>query len=310
MGSPLNLGTRGSALALAQAVLTETALTAAGFAAERHVITTVGDKRQDLKLSEFHGTTAGTDQVIDKGIFTKELELALADRTIDFAVHSLKDVPTELAEGYSIAAVLERAPIEDVLISKHPGGLNGLPPSATVATSSVRRAAQLQMLRPDLKVVDIRGNVPTRIQKLADNNDWDAIILAQAGLVRLDMHDLLQADTTTILDPQEFLPAAGQGAVGIEVYKAEANTLQALAAIDHRETHLRVRAERHFLHLLKAGCQTPVGAHTWFEGDSIHLRTLVFPEDGSAARRSEASAPVENPETAAQAAFDQLAVCD
>ena len=304
----LHLGTRGSALALAQAVLTETALSEVGHTVQRHVISTIGDKRQDLKLSEFASATAGTAQVIDKGIFTKELELALADRTIDFAVHSLKDVPTELAEGYSIAAVLPRAPIEDVLISKHPCGLDGLPEKATVATSSVRRAAQLQMLRPDLQVVDIRGNVPTRIQKLADNESWDGIILAHAGLARLGMHDLLSAETTTILDPQEFLPAAGQGAVGIEVYKPTEHTLQALAAIDHEETHLRIRAERHFLHLLEAGCQTPVGAHTRIEGGTLHLRTLVFPEDGSAPKRAEASAPAETPEAAAETAFTLLGI--
>jgi hydroxymethylbilane synthase len=310
MGSPthppFNLGTRGSDLALAQAVLTETALAAAGFPVQRHVIATIGDKRQDLKLSEFSKGAAGASPVLDKGIFTKELELALADRTIDFAVHSLKDVPTELAAGYAIVAVLERAPIEDVLISKTPGGIPGLPHGATVATSSVRRAAQLAMLRPDLQVVDIRGNVPTRIQKLADNPGWHAIILAHAGLARLGMTGLLQSETTTVLDPQEFLPAAGQGAVGIEVYRPSSATLEALQAIDHEETHLRVRAERHFLHLLKAGCQTPVGAHTWIENGQLHLRALVFPEDGSAPRRSEASAPAPTPEAAAEAAFAKL----
>lgn len=280
--SPIVLGTRGSELALTQARMVRDALAAAlpGLLVDQRVIQTVGDKRPDLKLSEF---SAGPEPV-DKGIFTRELEIALRAGEIDAAVHSLKDVPTELDDGFLIAAVLPRAPVEDVLLSKSGGGIAGLPAGARVATSSVRRARQLHWLRPDLELIDIRGNVATRISKLAEAKDLHATLLARAGLLRLGLlpdgaphlprWPMLHV---AVLDPADFLPAASQGAVGIEV-RAEARdeVHRALAAVNDSVTMLRVTAEREFLHLLQAGCQTPVGLLSAVESRRLRLSALVF----------------------------------
>ena len=228
---------------------------------QREIINTSGDKRLDLRFSEF---AQGVQ--LDKGIFTKELEVALESSGIDIAVHSLKDVPTVLDERFIIAAVLPRAPIEDVLVSRDGHTIASLPAGAKVGTSSVRRIRELLWLRPDIQCVEIRGNVPTRLRKLFLSNELDAVLLAKAGLERLG---LLVGETITldqktlhgaILPCDEFLPAAGQGAIGIEARKDDAQTLAALAAINHPETFARVTAEREFLHLLKAGCQTPQSA--------------------------------------------------
>src|SRR5687767_3200112 len=182
----LILGTRGSELALTQTEMVKAALAAAWpeLRVRHEVIKTSGDLRPDLKLVEF---SRGDQPVLDKGIFTRELEQALQAGTIHAAVHSLKDVPTLLEPGFRIAAVLPRAPVEDVLISKIPGGLTALPEGSVVATSSVRRARQLRWLRPGLAVADIRGNVGTRIRKVADDRSTAALLLARAGLVRLGL---------------------------------------------------------------------------------------------------------------------------
>ena len=174
----LIVGTRGSALALVQADMTEKLLAEKFPEKEiiRKVITTTGDRRTDVALSQ----VAKVEGVLDKGVFTKELEIALEAGEIDLAVHSLKDVPTVLPEGFEICSVLERAPVNDVLITKEKGGLNALKQGATVATRSVRRQKMLQWMRPDIKIVDIRGNVPTRLRKLAESEELDAIILAEA----------------------------------------------------------------------------------------------------------------------------------
>jgi hydroxymethylbilane synthase len=179
------LGTRGSALALAQAEMTEAALQAAhpGLEIERRVIKTTGDRRTDVPLAE----VAKAEGHLDKGVFIKELEVALAAGEIDVAVHSLKDVPSDLEDGFALAAVLERAPVGDVLVTKAPGGLKALGEGAVVATSSVRRQRMLHSGRADLEVVDIRGNVPTRLRKLAEQEELDGLILAEAGLVRLGL---------------------------------------------------------------------------------------------------------------------------
>jgi hydroxymethylbilane synthase len=306
----LTLGTRGSELALAQTVLTTAALQAAWpeLAIHREIIKTSGDLRPDLRLADF---SKGDSPVVDKGIFTKELETALRAGSIHAAVHSLKDVPTLLDPGFKISAVLPRAPIEDVLISKTPGGLDALPPGSTVATSSVRRVRLLQHLRPDLKTIEIRGNVPTRLRKAAEEPQIDAIILARAGLLRLGLyHEILTEYVTalhlSILDPERFLPAASQGAVALETFEETPELAAALAALNHPETFARITAERRFLELLQAGCQTPVGVHTWITGSSLHLKALVFPDHGGPPLAAETSAPLDAPLTAAQTLFENL----
>ncbi|MGI9240945.1 MAG: hydroxymethylbilane synthase [Verrucomicrobiales bacterium] len=281
----LKLGTRGSALALAQADMVTSALEAAipGVDVERHVIVSTGDARPDLKLSEFVG-------VLDKGIFTKELEIALAAGEIDFAVHSLKDVPTELDAQFEITATLERAPTADLIVFADPrhATLDDLPPGSTVATSSVRRKRLLLHLRPDLKVIDIRGNVPTRLSKVRDRHEGaDATLLARAGLLRLGLlvGDTLSHEGGSLsfqeLDEQVFPPAAGQGAVGIEIRSGDAETRGALQKINHAATEQRVTAERALLHELKAGCQTPIAINTSITPEGVvAMRAIIFPEEG------------------------------
>lgn len=308
---PLILGTRGSELALCQAEMVETALRAAHplLQMERKVINTTGDKRTDLRFSEF---TVG--EHLDKGIFTKELELALESGEIDFAVHSLKDVPTVLDERFFIAAVLPRAAIEDVLISRDGHTLESLPQGAKVGTSSVRRIREIQWLRPDVQCVEIRGNVPTRLRKLFLPSELDAVLLAKAGLVRLGllMGDKIKLDgqdlSAEVLSCETFLPAAGQGAVGIEARKDDVTTLAALSAINDPATMARVTAEREFLHLLKAGCQTPIGAHTTVEKETLHMRVIVFDEadTSKAPREMSASAPLAEPKSLAAALVTQM----
>ena len=316
----LILGTRGSALALAQAELTEAALRHAhpDLRVERRVFTTTGDRRLDLSLAA---------PGIDKGVFTKELETALAGGEIDIAVHSLKDVPTELEDGFAITAVLPRARIEDVLIARGTENftIGSLPDSATVATSSVRRARQLQWIRPDLKVVEIRGNVPTRLRKTAfpaSPDGPDFTLLALAGLDRLGIWDGQSRDplqipgddddpaplSPTLLDPSTFLPAACQGAVGLETRVGDTETTDRLQAINHPDTWTRITAERHFLHRLQGGCQTPVGVFSEFQGThQLRLKTRVFPDEpGSPPKSSRATGPANDPKALANQAFESL----
>ena len=277
----LILGTRGSELALTQTeTVTQELLKAhAHLNVERKIIQTSGDKRQDLRFSEFSDVVQ-----VDKGIFIKELEMALEKGEIHAAVHSLKDMPSDLAAGFQIAAVLPRAPIEDVLITREACTLETLPQGARVGTSSVRRAAQLKWLRPDVEIVEIRGNVPTRVKKVLGELPLDAVMLAAAGLLRLGLMsgDRIEIEGQTIhaltLDPVTFLPAAGQGAIAIECRAGDAESYALLRALNHAETETRVIAEREYLRLLGAGCQTPVGAHTWITGDELHMAVRVFDE--------------------------------
>lgn len=279
------IGTRGSDLALAQSVLVQQALakTQPDQEVEERIIKTIGDKRQDLKLTEF-----ASQQIVDKGIFTKELEVALENGAIHAAVHSLKDVPTVLEEAFAITAVLPREDTSDVLITKEPleGGLKGLPEGARLATSSVRRQAQLQWHRPDLVVEEIRGNVPTRLGKLLAESGPHGLLLAMAGLKRLKM---VQAGATsfgwddqtlhvTPLAPPEFLPACGQGAVALEILTKDDDSKRLLEAINHEPTWIRITVERMILERLDAGCHTPVGVHTWFEDDQLGVHARVFDE--------------------------------
>lgn len=324
---PLVIGTRGSDLALTQAHMVEAALKDSGLAGDAiriQIVKTIGDKRPDLKLSEFAQTQAdGSAPVVDKGIFTKELEEALNAETVDIAVHSLKDVPTELADEFFIAATLPRAPIEDVLLTRDAlsddpaQAVAALPQGATIATSSVRRARQLRWLRPDLEVVDIRGNVPTRVRKLLDTGDWAATMLARAGLERLDILPVGAAQFefegrmvyAAVLPAEHFLPAAGQGAVAIEALRKNTKAQAAIELINHVPTFQRVTAERAFLARLQAGCQTPVGAHSWFADDGkLSMKVRVFDEDDESAdpAESEACADVDAPEQLVDALMQKL----
>lgn len=296
--TPIIVGTRGSELALVQATATEAALAAAFPDREivRKVIQTTGDRRTDVALSE----VAKAEGTFDKGVFIKEIEEALNAGEIDIAVHSLKDLPTVLQERFVLAAVLERAPVRDALIMRTPGGMAGLPVGASVGTSSVRRAKQVEWLRPDVRVIDLRGNVPTRLRKLAEDGNYDAILLAEAGLVRLGFIPPVAAGDevetvagipelfVTRLAESDFFPAAGQGAIGLEVRAGDSASRVFAESIGHRETWLRITAEREFLRLLDGGCHTPVGVFSSISGGEIHLRARVFPESGGTPTSGEA----------------------
>ena len=297
--TPIIVGTRGSELALVQATATEAALAAAFPNREfvRKVIKTTGDRRTDVSLSE----VAKSEGTFDKGVFIKEIEEALDSGEIDIAVHSLKDLPTVLDNRYFLAAVLERAPVRDVLVMRVTGGLAALPVGATVGTSSVRRAKQIEWLRPDLTVIDLRGNVPTRLRKLAEDGNYDAILLAEAGLVRLGFIPPVAAGGevepvlgitglfVSRLEESAFYPAAGQGAIGLEVRADDAPSRVFAETIGHRESWLRITAEREFLRLLDGGCHTPVGVFSTISDGKIHLQARVFPEAGGTPKSGEVS---------------------
>ena len=251
MKPALRLGTRGSQLALWQAGWVRDRLAACGVTAEIVVIKTRGDAEVDRPLQQLEG----------KGFFTKEIEEALLERRIDVAVHSLKDLPTHLPHGLALAAVPERADPRDVLVTRARGvtALAGLPPAARVGTSSLRRVAQLRHLRPDVEVLPLRGNVPTRVRKVTEGGDGtlDAVLLARAGLERLG----LAAVVAVTLDPLEIMPAPGQGALGLEVRGDDRATRSALAPLDHPASARQVAAERSLLAALGGGCQAPVAAY-------------------------------------------------
>ncbi|MGJ8677271.1 MAG: hydroxymethylbilane synthase [Akkermansiaceae bacterium] len=305
---PLIVGTRGSALALAQAEMTEAALRQAFPEREiiRKVITTTGDRRTDVPLSE----VAKSEGDLDKGIFTKELEVALENGEIDLAVHSMKDVPTVLADHFDIVGALERAPSADVLVCKHVKSLADLPEGATVGTSSVRRQRQLAWMRPDLKMIDIRGNVPTRLETLRDMDEYDAVMLAEAGLVRLgyDLAQPLLGDLYAVVLPtDEFFPAAGQGIVGFEIRADDVSALESIDAITHEPSLTLLLAEREFLRLLDAGCHTPVGVRSWFENEKLHMVGRVFDENSDdEPKESSVSGSIDEPELVAAELFNTL----
>ncbi|MGC3967088.1 MAG: hydroxymethylbilane synthase [Pirellulales bacterium] len=264
---PLRLGTRGSPLARWQADWTAAALRDLGYDVELVPITTSGDREQSGPIGAI-----GT-----QGVFTKELQRALLEGSIDFAVHSLKDLPTEPIEGLVLAAVPDRGPIGDCLVSPRFQSLDELPQGAVVGTGSQRRRAQLLHARPDLQMKDVRGNVDTRLRKLADG-EYAAIILAEAGLKRLK----LDGHISQVLPRAVVLPAVGQGALGIEARADDAVTLEALAKLDHAGTHAAVDAERSMLHHLRGGCLAPVGGWARIEDDGrLHLTGVVLRSDGS-----------------------------
>jgi hydroxymethylbilane synthase len=302
----LKLGTRGSALALKQAEMTEVALAAAfpDLEIERVIIKTTGDRRTDVALNE----VAKVEGIWDKGVFIKELEVALEVGEIDVAVHSLKDLPTVLEEPFQLRSVLERAPVADIWIGKIPW--SEVKKGSRVGTSSVRRARQIQFLKAGVKLVDLRGNVPTRMGKAAKDADYDGIILAEAGLTRLgyQTEGMFEIDRHPVfvecLAERNFFPAAGQGAVGLEIRRGDDEVGKIIDVLNHDDTWNRVTAEREFLRLLDAGCSTPIGVWSKLTGEHLEMGARVFPEKPGSPRKAKASGVV--PLEVAQQLFDNL----
>lgn len=277
------IGSRGSDLALNQAHHVAALLRAAAPEVEVavEIISTKGDRITDVPLSQVGG----------KGIFTKELEVALLDKSIDLAVHSLKDLPTELPGGLMLAAITEREDPADAFISASGCALLDLPRGAKVGTSSTRRQVQLKALRPDLDLVDLRGNVPTRLKKLRDEG-LDAIILAAAGLNRLGLSEHI----TATIPPEHMLSAVGQGALGIEIREDDAPLRTLLERIHHPETATAATAERALLAAIGGGCQVPLGALATMRDNMLHLQACACSPDGSQVVRAAQSGPVGDPE--------------
>ena len=269
MKKKIVIGSRGSELALWQANFVKNELEKAdkNVLVEIRIIKTKGDKILDVALSK----------IGDKSLFTKELENHLIKRKIDLAVHSLKDLQTQLPEELKLAAVSKRHPVEDVLIArKKKTTLGSLKENAVVATGSLRRRCQLLHLRPDIKIVELRGNVPSRIEKFL-NSEWDAIILARAGVERLNLKKYISSFIST----DEILPAVGQGALGIEIHKENEFVNDLLASIHNEETYKAVLAERALLRRLEGGCQVPIGAFAQVKPNGLHLDAMVGSLDGT-----------------------------
>jgi hydroxymethylbilane synthase len=269
------IGTRGSELARAQARLAEQALREQwpDLSIETKIVRTKGDES---------GSRAGTSLHGRKGLFTAEIEKALLAGDVDLAVHSAKDLPSELTAGTEIVAVLPRAALDDVLVSKRRGDLVALREVATIATGSVRRKNQLAWKHPGLMIVDLRGNVPTRLRKLAENN-WDAIVLARAGLERLALSPA-QTEITfegqqffiEVLPRESFLPAGGQGVIALQIRAGDEDMRTIVDSVNDHETLLCLRAEREFLRLLHGDCNSPVGVLATIENGVMKLRAQVF----------------------------------
>ncbi len=291
----IRIGTRGSPLALAQAHEVAGRLaTAHGIALERFeivVIRTSGDRIQDRPLSEAGG----------KGLFTKEIEEALIDGRIDLAVHSMKDMPTLLPDGLEIVSLLPRADVRDAFISLRWPTLAALPAGARLGTSSLRRSAQIRRSRPDLVIVPLRGNVQTRLRKLAEG-EADATLLAVAGLDRLGMADRI----TSPISVDEMLPAVAQGAIGIEIRSNDSATRTLVTAIDDAPTARTVGAERAFLARLEGSCRTPIAALARLDGGSLHLRGEILSPDGRTVHSGERTVEVGHAITAAIDLADAL----
>ena len=268
----LVIASRGSQLALWQASWVERQMTAAGHQCRLEIIKTTGDKITDVPLAK-----VGT-----KGLFTKEIEEALLDRRADLAVHSLKDLPTELPAGLVLAAVPEREDPRDAVVGRR---LADLPPGAKVGTSSLRRAAQLRALRPDLEVESVRGNLDTRLRKL-DEGQYDSILLAAAGLKRLGWAERI----AEILPSEVMCSAVGQGALAVETRESGPG-YEACAVLDHGATHAAVTAERGVLGALGGGCQVPIGAHATVEDGWLRITAMVASPDGAELVRAEAEGP-------------------
>jgi hydroxymethylbilane synthase len=268
MTTPFRIGTRGSRLALWQAnFIAERLRPLAGSRPVELVeIETTGDIVHDVPLSQIGGD----------GLFTKAIQEALLAHTVDVAVHSLKDLPTMPVAGLVLAAVPARAATGDAFVSHRLLKFDDLPAGAVLATSSLRRRAQVLHRRPDLRLVNMRGNIETRLRRLKEDA-LDGLILAQAGLERLGLAEAI----TEVLDPAWMLPAVGQGALGLECRADDVNSLALVAHLDDRRTHQAVLAERAFLRALGGGCLVPIGATTGLDGSTLTLRGAVLPPDGS-----------------------------
>jgi len=287
----IRLGTRASALARWQADWVAAQLHQRGLSVEMVPITTHGDSQQTAPIA-----TIGA-----QGVFTSEIQRALLDRRIDVAVHSMKDLTTAPVEGLRIAAVPERASVCDVLVSRQGQKFDELPAGATIGTGSVRRRAQLLHARADLTMADVRGNVDTRLLRL-DEGQYDAIILAEAGLLRLGLSERI----TQGLSPSVMLPAVGQGALAIEARADDAATFDALAALDHEPTHRAVDAERALLRHVQGGCLAPVGAWARMEGGQLRLDAAVLSSDGRTKLTNTATAEPDDAESLGRRVADAL----
>ena len=284
---PLVIASRGSQLALWQANWVQSQLAAKGVETRIEIIKTTGDKITDVPLAK-----VGT-----KGLFTKEIEEALLEGRADLAVHSLKDLPTELPEGLVLAAVPPREDPRDALVGKR---LAELAPGARVGTSSLRRSAQLRKLRPDLTIESVRGNLDTRLRKL-DEGQFDAILLAAAGLKRLGW----TARIAELLEPSVMCSAVGQGALAIETKPVGAGR-EAASLLDDPATHTAVLAERAVLRTLGGGCQVPIGAHATIKDGHLYLTAIVANPDGTELIRTDADGPARNAERIGRRTGDEL----
>jgi hydroxymethylbilane synthase len=291
--APLRIATRKSQLALWQAEHVAGLLREAHDGLEVALVPmlTQGDRIQDRSLAAIGG----------KGLFIKELEVALEEERADIAVHSMKDLPGDLPAGLTIAAVLERADARDALLTASAGRLDDLPRGARVGTSSLRRQAQLLAARPDLAIQGLRGNVDTRLRRL-ETGDMDAIVLACAGLIRLG----LESRITARLDPKMFVPAVAQGVIGIECRAADSRTLGLVTGLNHRDTRIAMDAERAFAHRLGGSCQSPIAAHARLEGQRLLLDGLVAEPDGSRLLRDSASGGIDDPAALGRLLADRI----
>lgn len=269
----LRIGSRGSQLALWQANHVATLLRDKRHTVEIEVIKTTGDKITSVALAK-----VGT-----KGMFTKEIEDALHEKRVDLAVHSLKDVPTDLAQEFELAAIMKREDPRDAFISVKFSSLEELPHGAKVGTSSLRRQCQLKAVRPDLEVFPLRGNVDTRLRKL-ESGEYDAIILAAAGVLRLG----LETHVRSRISADVMCPAVGQGALAIEIRRGDQQTKALLAFLNDADTHAAIDCERALLGSLGGGCQVPIGAYAEKRGDRLFLRAMVGRPDGSEILREQA----------------------
>lgn len=279
----ITIATRRSPLAIWQAKYVQNALQLAhpGLEVQFLELVTQGDKILDTPLAKVGG----------KGLFVKELEYALLEKDADIAVHSMKDVPMDFPPGLGLSVICERENEQDAFVSNRFGSLNDLPEGSVVGTSSLRRQCQLKALRPDLQLVDLRGNVATRLNKL-DKGDYDAIILAAAGLIRLNMPERV----SSLLAVDECLPAVGQGAVGVECRLDDEKIQTLLAPLNHRQTAIRVKAERAMNQRLQGGCQVPIAGYAALDGENLSLRGLVGKPDGSEMLRASAQSDADKAE--------------
>ena len=284
----LTIGSRGSQLALWQARWIQVRIQSFGMETRIEIIHTTGDTITDVALSK-----VGT-----KGLFTKEIEEALLAGAIDLAVHSLKDMPTELPEGLTLAAIPEREDPRDAMVGR---SLGSLALKAKIGTSSLRRAAQLRARRPDLNIENIRGNVDTRLRKL-DEGQYDAIVLASAGLRRLGCENRI----TELLDPDVMCPAVGQGALAVETRADGGEAEQFAKQLEHRESRVAVTAERAVLRALGGGCQVPIGAYATVDGEMVQLRAIIVSPDGTEIIRKRASGASRDAEVLGRALGDEL----